>query len=166
MKHRIWITLFAVACLVSQAHASDTPNPPGPTLAHAQYMLTLARRVVFENTMGLNDDQKDTFWNIYADYDQQRAILTDQSVQLLRSYATNYDTLTNEQATKMMDEAARIADKQVKLRRKYADRISKKLGGRLGARFYQIDDYLNTGARLQTLDHLPFVGDQQFGDQQ
>ena len=166
MRHRIWIAVFAVTCLVSQAHASDTPNPPGPSLIHAQHMLTLARRVVFENTMGLADEQKDAFWNIYGDYDQQRAILTDQSVQLLRSYATNYDTLTNEQATKMMDEAARIADKQVKLRRKYADRISKKLGGRLGARFYQIDDYLNTGARLELLDHVPFVGDQQFGDQQ
>jgi hypothetical protein len=161
MRHRIWIALLSVTCLVSQAHASDTPNPPGPSLAHAQYMLTLARRDIFQNAMALDDQQKDTFWNIYADYDGRRASLTDQSVQLLRSYATNYDTLTNEQAKKMMDEAAGIAQKQVKLRRKYADQISKKLGGRVGARFYQIDDYLNTAARLAVLDHVPFVGDQQ-----
>jgi hypothetical protein len=161
MRHRIWIALLSLTCLVPQAHASDTPNPPGPTLAHAQYLLTLARRDVFQNTMGLSDEQKDTFWNIYADYDQQRALLTDQTVQLLRSYATNYDTLTNEQAKKMLDEAAGIAQNQVKLRRKYADQISKKLGGRVGARFYQIDDYLNTAGRLQVLDQLPFVGDQQ-----
>jgi hypothetical protein len=161
MRHRIWIALLSLTCLVPQAHASDTPNPPGPTLAHAQYLLTLARRDVFQNTMGLSDEQKDTFWNIYSDYDQQRALLTDQTVQLLRSYATNYDTLTNEQAKKMLDEAAGIAQNQVKLRRKYADQISKKLGGRVGARFYQIDDYLNTAGRLQVLDQLPFVGDQQ-----
>jgi hypothetical protein len=161
MRHRIWIAVLSVTCLVSQAHASDAPNPPGPSLAHAQYLLTLARRDVFQNAMGLDDQQKDTFWNIYADYDQRRALLTDQTVQLLRSYATNYDTLTNEQAKKMLDEAAGIAQNQVKLRRKYADQISKKLGGRVGARFYQIDDYLNTAARLQVLDHVPFVGDQQ-----
>jgi Spy/CpxP family protein refolding chaperone len=161
MKHRIWIALFALTCLVSQAHASDSSNSPGPILVHAQYMLTLARRNVFEGTMGLTDEQKDAFWNVYADYDRQRAGLTDQSVQLLRSYALNYDTLTNAQAAKMLDEAAGIAAKQVKLRRKYADRLSKQLGGRIGARFYEIDDYLNTGARLQLLDHLPFVGDQQ-----
>jgi len=161
MRHRIWIALLSLTCLVPQAHASDSPTPPGPNLAHAQYMLTLARRDVFQNTMGLSDEQKDAFWNIFADYDQQRASLTDQMVQLLRDYATNYDTLTNEQAKKMLDEAAGIAQNQVKLRRKYADQISKKLGGRVGARFYQIDDYLNTAARLAVLDHVPFVGDQQ-----
>jgi hypothetical protein len=161
MRHRIWIALLSLTCLAPQAHASDTPTPPGPTLAHAQYLLTLARRDVFQNTMGLSDEQKDPFWNIYADYDQQRASLTDQMVQLLRDYATNYDTLTNEQAKKMLDEAAGIAQNQVKLRRKYADQISKKLGGRVGARFYQIDDYLNTAGRLQVLDQVPFVGDQQ-----
>jgi hypothetical protein len=166
MRHRIWIALLSLTCLVSQAQAHSHSDPPGPSLVHAQYMLTLARRDVFENAMGLTDQQKETFWNIYGDYDQQRALLTDQSVRLLRSYATNYDTLTNEQARKMMDEAAEIAQKQVKLRRKYADQVSKKLGGRLGARFYQVDDYLNTGARLEVLDHVPFVGDQQVGDQQ
>ena len=32
MKHRIWITLFALTCLVSGAHASDSSSPPGPSL--------------------------------------------------------------------------------------------------------------------------------------
>jgi hypothetical protein len=109
----------------------------------------------------LDDPQKDMFWNIYADYDRQRAEVTGQTLRLLRDYVTSYETLTNEQAAKMMDEAARIADKQVKLRRKYAHEISKKLGGRVGARFYQIDDYLSTAARLELLDQIPFVGDQQ-----
>jgi hypothetical protein len=111
--------------------------------------------------MGLEDPQKDTFWNIYAEYDRQRAELADQTLQLLRDYVTSYDTLTNEQATKMMDEAARIGDKQVRLRQKYAHEMSKKLGGRVGARFYQIDDYLSTAARLELLDQIPFVGDPQ-----
>jgi hypothetical protein len=137
MRHRIWIALLSV------------------------YMLTVARRDVFQNAMELDDEQKDTFWNIYADYDQRRASLTDQAAQLLRSYETNFGTLTNKQASKMLDETAWIAQKQVRLRRRYADQISKKLGGRVGARFYQIDDYLNTAARLQILDDVPFVGDPQ-----
>jgi hypothetical protein len=164
MKQHIWIALLAATCLVPQARAHAQANPPGPSLAHAQYMLTLARRDVFETGMRLDDRQKDTFWNIYADFDRQRAELTDQTLRLVRSYTTDYDTLTNEQARKMMDEAAGIADKQVKLRRKYADRISKKLGGRVGARFYQIDDYLSTAARLDVLDVLPFVQERQVSD--
>jgi hypothetical protein len=164
MRHRIWITLFAVPCLVSPAVAQDQRSPTGPSLTRGQILLTLDRRDVFQKAMRLEDPQKDTFWNIYAEYDRRRTKLIDQTVDLLSDYATNFDTLTNEQATKMTHEAAKILEKQVELRRKYADEISQKLGGRVGARFFQIDDYLSTGVRLAVLSRIPFVGDQAASD--
>jgi Spy/CpxP family protein refolding chaperone len=164
MRHRIWITLLAVACLVSPAAAQARPNMPEASLTRAQIVLTMARRDVFQKAMDLTGAQKDTFWNIYAEYDRQRTKLLDQTADLLSDYATNYDTLTNEQATKMMHEAATIQEKQVKLRLKYADEISRKLGGRVGARFFQIDDYLSTGGRLEILSRIPFVGDRPTSD--
>jgi hypothetical protein len=164
MRNRIWIAICAMMCLVFQVHAHAQADPTGPDLARAELLLTAARRDVFEHAMKLNDNQKDTFWNLYTDYDRQRAKLTDETAQLLRSYVTDYDTLTDQQATKMMDEAARIIDQEVKLRRKYADAISKKLGGRVGARFYQIDEYLDTAVRLQLLEDIPFVRDRQGSD--
>ena len=57
-----------------------------------------------------------------------------------------------------------ITDQQNRLRQKYAAAISKKLGGRIGARFYQIDDYLSTGTRLELLNRIPFVGDHPEGN--
>jgi len=164
MRHRIWITLLAVTCLAAQGHAQDHSTPPGQSLTRAQIMLTMARRDVFQKAMGLEDQQKDTFWNIYADYDRQRTRLIDQTLDLLSDYVTSYDTLTNEQATRMMHEAATLLEEQVKLRRKYADEISQKLGGRVGARFFQIDDFLSTGVRLDVLSRIPFVGDQPASD--
>ena len=164
MRHPIWITLFSVTCLVSPVVAQDQRNPPESSLTRAQIVLTKARRDVFQKAMGLTDPQKDTFWNIYAEYDRQRTKLLDQTADLLSDYATNYDTLTNEQAAKMMREAATIQEKQVQLRLKYADEISRKLGGRVGARFFQIDDYLSTGSRLEVLNRIPFVGDQPASD--
>jgi hypothetical protein len=159
MKHQIRITLFAVACLVSEVHAQDTHNPPDVNLERARQILTMARRDVFQHAMALNDPQKEAFWNTYADYDKQRALLTDQATQLLREYATEFDTLTNEQAVKMMSEAADMSRKQIDLRRKCADQISKKLGGRVGARFYQLDDYMDTVLKLDLLDDVPVVPD-------
>jgi hypothetical protein len=164
MRHCIWITLTAVICLVSPAVAQDQRESPDSGPTRAQMVLTVARRDVFQRAMGLTDAQKETFWNIYAEYDRQRSKLIDATTILLSDYITNYDTVTNEQATKMMDEAATLQEKQVKLRRKYADQIGQKLGGRVGARFFQIDDYLSTGIRLEVLSRIPFVGDQQEGD--
>jgi hypothetical protein len=164
MRQSIWIALIAVTCLVSQAIAQDHPNPSGQSLTRAQIELTTARRDIFQKAMRLEDQQKDTFWNIYGEYDRQRSKLIDRTVDLLNDYVTSYDTLTNEQATKMMHEAATLLEKQVKLRLKYADEISQKLGGRVGARFFQIDDFMSTEVRLDVLSHIPFVGDQQASD--
>jgi hypothetical protein len=58
-----------------------------------------------------------------------------------------------------MSEAADMSRKQIDLRRKCADQISKKLGGRVGARFYQLDDYMDTVLKLDLLDDVPVVPD-------
>ena len=49
MKHQIRITLFAVACLVSEVHAQDPHNPPDVNLERARQILTMARRDVFQH---------------------------------------------------------------------------------------------------------------------
>jgi hypothetical protein len=51
--------------------------------------------------------------------------------------------------------------KQIDLRAKYSDQIARKVDPKIGTRFYQIDDYITTAARLDVLDALPLVGDKQ-----
>ena len=161
MKRLMWISVLALGCIVSRAYTQDTTIVVEPTLNadRAKQVLTMARRDIFENNMELTDAQKDGFWSIYNQFEKDREAVTAKSLQLLRDYANNYSTLTNDQTMKMVKESASNNKKQIDLRVKYAEQIGKKVDPKVGARFYQIDDYITTAARLDVLDNIPFIGD-------
>jgi hypothetical protein len=45
----------------------------------------------------------------------------------------------------------------VELRLKYAGVLRKKMSGRVAARFFQIDDYVTTAMRMNSLSGVPLV---------
>jgi hypothetical protein len=160
MRRLIWIPVLALGCLVSRAYTQDTTTGAGHSInaERANQALTTARRTLFENNIELTDAQKDPFWTIYSQFEKERSEVTGKTLQLVQTYATNYSTLTNDQLMQMLKEVTANSKKQIDLRAKYADQIAKKVDPKIGTRFYQIDDYLSTAARLDVLDHIPFVG--------
>jgi hypothetical protein len=46
---------------------------------------------------------------------------------------------------------------EIELRLKYADLLRKKMSGRVAARFFQIDDYVTTALRMNSLSGVPLV---------
>jgi hypothetical protein len=163
MNLKIGIALFAIACVAAAAYTQDTTIIVSPSLntEEAKQILSMARRDVFQDEMNLTDQEKDAFWNIYAGYEKDRAALIDKQIQLLQEYSTDYSTITDEQAMRMVKQSADLQKKSIDLRAKYADQIGKKVNGKKGARFYQIDDYIATAVRLDVLDNIDFIGKKQ-----
>jgi len=148
---------------VSRAYTQDTAPAGGGTInvERANQALTTARRTLFESNITLTDAQKDPFWAIFNEFEKERGAVTGKTLQLVQTYAANFSTLTNDQLMQMLKEVTANSKKQIDLRAKYAEQIAKKVDPRIGTRFYQIDDYLTTAARLEVLDKIPFVGAKQ-----
>jgi hypothetical protein len=108
--------------------------------------------------MGLTMEQKDAFWSIYNEYEKERLPLTQEALQMVENYVKNFTTMPKEEIVKMMNASSANQKKIVDVRTKYAGEMAKKIGPEVGVRFYQIDDYLSTAARLDVLDDIPFVG--------
>ena len=156
MKRLFWISLLLIVGVAPIAHTQDTTASLNAD--RAKQVLTTARRDIFEATMGLTDAQKDPFWNIYNEYEKDRAPVTEKTLQLVQQYTADFSTLTNEQLMKMMKDSSSNAKKQIDLRTKYAEQMCKKVDPKVGVRFFQIDDYITTAVRLDVLDNIPFVG--------
>jgi hypothetical protein len=157
MKRLIWFSLLALVSLAPMAYTQE--GSQSLNVERARQVLSGARRDIVEAAIDLTDTQKDPFWNIYNQYEKDRAPLTDRTVQLIRDYATNYSTLTNDQIMKMVKESSANQKRAIDLRTKYAEQMAKKVDPKVGARFYQVDDYITTAARLDVLDNIPFIGD-------
>jgi hypothetical protein len=149
-------SVLALAVAVPAVRAAD----PAPTLnsQRAAEVLSSARRDVVEQAMGLTMEQKDAFWTIYNQYEKEPTVLSQQALQMVENYVTNFTTMPKEDMVKMMTASSVNQKKIVDVRTKYASEMAKKLGPEVGVRFYQIDDYLTTAARLDVLDDIPFIG--------
>src|SRR5580692_682517 len=56
------------------------------------------KKQIIALNMDLTDDEAVKFWPVYDKYTADLTTLYDRKYALLQSYASNYDTLTNEQA--------------------------------------------------------------------
>jgi hypothetical protein len=62
-----------------------------------------------------------------------------------------------EDATGWVDKLAKIGTDEITLRKKYADQIGKQISPAAAARFWQIDDYITSAAKIDVMDNIPLV---------
>jgi hypothetical protein len=107
--------------------------------------------------MDLTDDQAGKFWPVYDKYTAELTTLYDRKYALLQSYATNYDTLTSEQADNYVTGRAEVEEAIIKLRLKYYPVFRQVLSGKSTALFFQMDWRLGLILELQLASQTPFI---------
>ena len=104
-----------------------------------------------------SDAEKDTFWDLYHEYENQRKDLGKQRIELLELYAGEYLTMTSEQADEWTLKAIDLQKQTDNLIVTYYGKIKKETDGILATQFYQIENYILTYIRMNVLQDVPFV---------
>lgn len=108
--------------------------------------------------MILPDAKKDAFWKIYDDYETERKALGKQRVSLLEKYADAYDSLNDKSTDAIIKQTMALQKSTDALIAKYYDKISKEIGVKPAAQFYQLETYLLNIVRAYILSNIPFIG--------
>ena len=119
----------------------------------------MEKRKYFSDNMHLKGADFDTFWNMYASFEEKRSSLGKERMEMLKEYVEKYQTLTNEDADRIMKKWLCIEKKDDKLRKKYYCKMKKALGAKTAAHFVQLDDYIQTAIQFEILEELPFIGE-------
>jgi len=117
----------------------------------------LEKKALVSQAMNLSDEQAKVFWPIYNDFEKEASKLTEMRIAYIKSYAEKYETITPEEADAIMKKAFEYQKKQLALELKYYKILKKKLGALVATRFIQVEEYINTGVKMQLLDAIPFV---------
>jgi hypothetical protein len=104
-----------------------------------------------------SDAQKDAFWKLYDEYETQRKDLGKQRIELLKQYASQYKTMTSEQADAWTKKAMELQKKTDGLIATYYTKVKAISDGIVALQFYQMENYILSGIRAQLLDQIPFV---------
>ena len=76
-------------------------------------------------TLALDDAQVQAFTPIYDKYQVERKKLFDRAADLLDQYASNYESMTDDAAKKILKDWFALQDDEVALTRKYAKQLGR-----------------------------------------
>ncbi|MCI0738959.1 MAG: hypothetical protein L0Y72_07935 [Gemmataceae bacterium] len=113
--------------------------------------------IILSQNIDFTEDEALEFWPLYREYDLELNTLYDQRFALIKRYAATYDTLTEEQARRLADDALSLEEKRTALKRKYFKKFAKVITAKKAARFFQIENQINTAIDLRIAASLPLI---------
>src|SRR3954468_3018703 len=114
------------------------------------------KQVVAAN-LPLTGDEAAKFWPAYDAYTQQTIKINDRRYALFKEYATNYNTMTDAQASSYIRRWNQVDGDFTNLRLEWFPKFEKVLGVKKTAIFFQLDRRCGLMIELQLSSLLPLV---------
>jgi|SRR5579859_1310179 len=160
----MFVTLIAGRGLAYGQDTNSQPVVQPASDSHADQYIDLLRKdvrslkkqVVAAN-LELTDDEAVKFWPIYDQYTADLGKINDTRVTLIKDYARNYTTMTDEQAEAYVKGRAAVDESVNRLRLKYFPVFRRALSGKTTATFFQIEWRLSLMIDLQLASQMPLI---------
>ena len=107
----------------------------------------------------LTEDQAKVFWPQYRQYRTEMSKVGDRMVELVLGYAKSIDTLTDEQAAKMLDDYLAIKRDELKVRTSWVPKFRKLIPAKSVTRLFQIENKLDAMIMFDAAAEIPLVED-------
>jgi hypothetical protein len=97
------------------------------------------------------------FWKLYDEYETKRKALGKERINIIQSYADNYNNLTNAKATELGNAVIKSDENYTKLQKEYFDKFGKVVGGKNSLKLFQLELYLQNMVRVKVMNSIPFI---------
>jgi hypothetical protein len=105
----------------------------------------------------LTETEATKFWPVYDEYAGEMSKVYDEFYSIIKEYAANQKTLTDAQASSMINRWAALQIQQAQTRQRYIPIVEKVIPSRKAALFFQIDRRLYALMDLQVASQIPLV---------
>ena len=119
--------------------------------------LKTSKRAIIKESMQLDDKQAEIFWPLYNQFDVEQTKLVDEKLALIEDYAHDFLTMNDQKADQLANQALKIEDRRLALRRKYYELMKKSLPITLVVRFFQLENQIDLVVDLQIASRLPII---------
>ena len=135
------------AALVSVVAAVAAAQTVKDALEVTRQAVEGQRRILVAGALPLTDAEADAFWPLYDAYEKERRPLDERANKVVADFLAGAGSLTDAQAKAMVEEALKVDEERLRVRRSYLGRMVKAIPPRKLARFYQIDNKLDSVVR-------------------
>jgi hypothetical protein len=174
-KKMIVVVVLAGACFLqsskTSAQAASSQQPAtsaskGSQTASEQDIQLLRQDIqskkkqLIAANLKLTPTEATKFWPLYDQYSAEYAKIGDEKYAIIKEYAQNWGSVTDEQAQSLLLRLLGTDEAVVQLRMKYAPIFRQALTGKETATFFQLDRRISMLIDLQLASQIPLVQEQ------
>jgi len=157
MRNRILaLGLLALPLFVS-AQTNEQFADMNDTIEMVRSVAALERKAVVTRGLQLTGQESTDFWPIYDEYTAEKKRINDRLVKVITDYAANFESLSDELATSLVNDSMKVQSDLLKVRKKYLKKFKKVLPPKTLARFYQIENKLDAVSNVTMAQGIPLV---------
>ena len=141
---------FEVACfwivgtVLCGSLAAQTGTQSRETIELSRTVIQAKRQTIVAQAIDLTDVESKAFWPLYREWRTASANLEDRIADMVSKLNDEYDTLTDEEAGRLMDEWFDVKAREQKLNARYAKQFRKILPPKKALRFLQLENKMDS----------------------
>jgi hypothetical protein len=110
---------------------------------------------ILTQVMGFTEAEDAKFWPIYRECEAEMSTLGDKRLELVREYAANFSSLTDDVASKLASSALQLESERDAAKARCYEKVKAALSPRTALRFLQVEHQLQLLIDLQIAAALP-----------
>jgi hypothetical protein len=115
------------------------------------------RREIVKANMLLTPSEAARFWPIYDAYVAERNKNGDRRVKLITDYAANRDSMSEDEALRLLKESLDIDKHRVEIKEDFIKKFNKEVSARTTARFFHIESKLDATVDAARAARIPLI---------
>ena len=115
------------------------------------------KAIILAQNMTFTESEAVDFWPVYREYDLELSKLYDRRFAMIKRFIGSAEHMSDADARKLADEALSLESDRTALKRKYFKKFTKVIPPAKAARFFQIENQVNTAIDLRIAAAMPLI---------
>ena len=144
-----------LTCLVNGAAVAQ--DKPADQMEILREKARADKTLVVATALALTEGEAKAFWPVYNAYQSDMIAHYDKLLSLIDRFAQAYDTMTDEAATRLLNEYLALEANHVALLKAYVPRFQRVLPALKVARLYQVENKIRALVNFDLARQIPLV---------
>jgi hypothetical protein len=151
MKRSILFITLVLSTYLAKAQSTDD------YIELARDILKTEKKSAIAEGMELTDAEIAPFWELYNEYNSKLSQTQNQRVALIKNYAQNYESMTDDKADEIMKSYFKYQQDITKLKKSYYSRFKKILPKVKAARYFQLENKIQAMVDAKLAMEIPLI---------
>ncbi len=151
--NKLLLIIFLMIAMISTTIAQDVDS----FIELLRSDVKTGKKEIITEVMEFTETEATAFWPEYRNYELDLDKLGDARLVMIKDYADNIDTMTDDKAKKIIGKAFDFREDRLKLQNKYFKKFSKIITPIKAAKWVQVENQITLLMDLQISSELPLV---------